>query len=113
MHELALAREIIAIVEQAAEGHNANRVRVIRVALGAFGHVEDSSLRFALLAAANGTIAEGAGLEISRTTGRAWCQDCRNTVILETRLSPCPRCGGVKLDVVAGDELRIVNMEIE
>ncbi len=113
MHELALAREMIAIVERAAKGHNAKRIRVIRVALGAFGHVEDSALRFAMLAAANGTIAEGASLEIARTIGQAWCQECQNTVILETRLSPCPRCGGVKLDVVGGAELRVVDMEVE
>ena len=113
MHELALAREIVAIVERAAKGHDASRIKVIRVALGAFGHVEDSALRFAMLAAATGTIAEGAGLEIFRTIGQAWCQECRNTVTLENRLSPCPKCGGVKLNVVGGAELRVVDMEVE
>ena len=113
MHELALAREIVAIIEQAASTQSIHRILSIRVALGAFGHVEESALRFAFLAAANDTIAAGAALEISRTAGQARCQECLNTVTLESRFSPCPRCGSVKLEVLSGSELRVVDMEVE
>lgn len=113
MHELALAHEIVAIVERAAQDQSVQRVRSVRVELGAFGHVEDSALRFAFMAACNGTIAVGATLDILRTIGQAWCHDCRSSVSLSSRLSPCPRCGGEKLDVIGGSELRVVDMEVE
>lgn len=113
MHELALAREIVAIVERAALDQSVRRIGVIRVALGAFGHVEASALRFAFLAAARDTIAEGAALEILRIAGEARCQDCRKIVNLDSRLSPCPACGGVKLDVIAGAECRVIDMEVD
>jgi len=113
MHELALAREIVAIVEQAAKDQRLHRIRSVRIELGAFGHVEESALRFAFLAATNGTIAGGATLDILRTTGQAWCHECQCAVILANRLSPCPGCGGVKLDVIGGTELRVVDMEVE
>jgi len=113
MHELALAREIVAIVERAAEGQSVHHIRIIRLELGAFGHVEVSALRFAFLAAAKDTIAEGAELDITRSVGQAWCLDCRITVTLESRLSPCPLCGGVKLDIIGGAEFRVVEMEID
>ena len=113
MHEMALAREIVAIVERAAKDHKVRRIRLIRLALGAFGHVEVPALRFAFLAAAKDTIAEGAELDISRPAGQALCHNCQITVTLESRLSPCPLCGGVNLDVVGGAGFRVVDMEIE
>lgn len=113
MHELALAREIVAIVQRATKDQNIRQIRIIRVELGVFGHVEEMALRFAFTAAANGTIAAGAALEISRPPGQAWCYDCNKTIILLTRLAPCPLCGGEKLDVIGGNELRVVEMEVE
>lgn len=113
MHELALAREIVAIVERAARDQSVNRIRIIRLELGAFGHVEVPALRFAFLAAAKDTIAEGAELDITRPVGQAWCHNCRITVKLESRLSACPLCGDVKLEVVSGTEFRVVEMEID
>ena len=113
MHELALAREIVAIVERAARDQSVNRIRIIRLELGAFGHVEVPALRFAFLAAAKDTIAEGAELDITRPVGQAWCHNCGLTVVLDSRLSPCPFCKGVNLDIVAGAEFRVVEMEIE
>lgn len=113
MHELALAREIVAIVERAAKDQSVQRIRVIRLALGAFGHVEVPALRFAFLAAAKDTIAEGAELDISRPAGQGWCHNCQITVTLESRLCSCPLCGGVKFDVVGGAEFHVVEMEIE
>jgi len=113
MHELTLAREIVAIVQRAAQNQNIRHIRRVRVELGAFGHVEEGALYFAFTAAANGTIAAGSLLEISRLPGQAWCYDCDKAVALSTRLAPCPLCGGEKLDVIGGTELRVVDMEVE
>ncbi len=113
MHELTLAREIIAIVQMAAKDKHIHHIRLIRVELGAFGHVEEAALRFAFTAAANGTIAEKANLEISRPPGQAWCYDCNKAVMLPARFAPCPLCGGEKLDVIGGTGLRVIDMEVE
>ena len=113
MHELTLAREIVAIVQMAAQNQNIHHIRRVRVELGAFGHVEEKALQFAFTAAVNGTLATGSLLEISRLPGQAWCYDCNKTVALSTRLAPCPLCGGEKLDVIGGNELRVVDMEVE
>jgi hydrogenase nickel incorporation protein HypA/HybF len=113
MHELALAREIVVIVERAAEDHGAQRVSNVRIELGSFGHVEVEALRFAFYAAAKGTIAAGATLNVTRTKGQAWCQDCREIVTLISRLSPCPQCGGLSLEVIGGSELRVIDMEVD
>ena len=113
MHELTLAREIVTIVQMAAQNQNIHHIRRIRVELGAFGHVEEGALHFAFAAATNDTIAAGSLLEISRLPGQAWCYDCDKAVALSTRLAPCPLCGGEKLDVIGGTELRVVDMEVE
>ena len=113
MHELSLAREIVAIVERAAEDQSAQRIRTIRIELGAFGHVEVEALRFAFHAAANSTIAAGAMLDIKRIKGKAWCRECQETVTLMSRLSPCPQCSGLTLEVIGGSELRVIDMEVD
>mgnify|MGYP000352525683 CR=1 FL=1 len=65
------------------------------------------------IAILNGTLAAGSLLEISRLPGQAWCYDCNKAVALSTRLAPCSLCGGEKLDVIGGNELRVVDMEVE
>ena len=113
MHELALAREIVKIILMAAQNQNIHRIRRVRVELGSFGHVEEGALHFAFTAAANGTIAAGSLLEIIRLPGQAWCYDCNQSVALANQLAPCALCGGEKLDIIGGKELRVVNMEVE
>jgi hydrogenase nickel incorporation protein HypA/HybF len=51
-------------------------VHVVRLAVGALGHVEPEAMRFCFDVAARGTIAEGAQLESRTVPGEAWCLDC-------------------------------------
>jgi hydrogenase nickel incorporation protein HypA/HybF len=113
MHELTLAQSIVALVAgEAARGRFA-RVRLVRLELGAFGCVEEDALRFCFGSAARGTPAEGAALDVVRLPGQAWCLDCHDTVALQERLSPCPLCGGERLQVTGGQDLRVRELEVE
>ncbi|MCE8471606.1 hydrogenase maturation nickel metallochaperone HypA, partial [Rhodovulum sulfidophilum] len=74
--------------------------------------VEKPALEFAFDVVMRGSPAEGARLEMIDLPGRAMCYDCAEEVEIENRLDPCPRCGGGKLMPVAGDEMRIKDMEV-
>jgi hydrogenase nickel incorporation protein HypA/HybF len=112
MHEMALAESMLQIVEDAAGKNGATRVAAVRLELGALSHVEPEALRFCFDAVAKGGLASGATLEIDTTPGAAWCMPCSERVPLARLGDPCPRCGGWQLAVVAGEEMRVKEIEI-
>jgi hydrogenase nickel incorporation protein HypA/HybF len=56
-------------------------------------------------------VVEGAALEIIETPGRAVCRDCDREVALVQLVGRCA-CGSARLRVIAGEELRIREMEV-
>ncbi|HVO91071.1 MAG TPA: hydrogenase maturation nickel metallochaperone HypA [Casimicrobiaceae bacterium] len=112
MHEVALAQSMAEIVEETARRHNAHRVRLVRLELGALSHVAPEALRFCFDAAVRGTLADSARLEIVTTPGRAWCMPCSASVALPALGEPCPMCGSYQLGVVSGEEMRVKDIEV-
>jgi hydrogenase nickel incorporation protein HypA/HybF len=112
MHEMALAESVMEIVERAASAHAAAAVRAVRLEIGRLSHVEPDALRFAFDVVKRNGVAHGARLEIVPTEGTAWCMRCCDTVALARLGDACPRCGSYQLQVTAGDELRVKDIEI-
>jgi hydrogenase nickel incorporation protein HypA/HybF len=108
MHELGITQEIIAIVCDRAGGATVRRV-VLEV--GKFTLVAPEALRFCFDVCSAGTLAEGAALDIIETAGRARCRACGSELTLEQPLGRCA-CGSGDLEWLAGDELKIKEMEV-
>jgi hydrogenase nickel incorporation protein HypA/HybF len=113
MHEMALTESIVEIVAEAARKQGFARVRVVRLQVGAMAHVEPEALRFCFDAVSRGTVAEGADLDIVRSPGEGWCLDCGKIVPLAERFGACPECGRRHVQMTAGDELRIEELEVD
>jgi hydrogenase nickel incorporation protein HypA/HybF len=113
MHEMSLVESVLAVVEDERRKQPFSRVRMIRLAIGALGHAEPEALRFCFEAATNGTIAEGARLEIETIAGEGWCPRCRQAVPLPEQFAACPSCGEHQVRMTAGVELRVAEMEVE
>jgi hydrogenase nickel incorporation protein HypA/HybF len=108
MHELGIAQEIIAIVVE-----HAGAARVTRVVLeiGRHALILPDSIRFCFDLCSEGTVAQGAQLEIREVPARALCRACGEEVILEQPFGLCA-CGGGDLQWLTGDEIKIKEMEI-
>jgi len=113
MHELSLCESILRIIEEHAARDGFARVRTVRLALGALSCAEPDSLRFGFSVVTRGTVADGAALEIEVRPGTAWCWDCQVTVPVADRAAGCPRCGGFRLQVQSGDEMRLTELDVE
>lgn len=107
MHELGIAT---AVVDACAERAAGARVLRVRVEVGQLVAVLPDSLRFCFEVCAKGTQVEGAALEILETPGRGICETCGDTVALAAPFGRCA-CGGL-LRIVAGEELRVKDMEV-
>jgi len=59
------------------------------------------------------SLADEARLEIIDVPGQAWCMQCAKTISVRQRFDQCPDCEGHQLQVTAGDEMRIRELEVE
>lgn len=108
MHELAITQQIVAICSERAAGARVSRVSV---EVGALSCVSPDALRFCFDVCAQGTPLDGAALEIERIAGRARCRSCGREAARESLFAPCA-CGSFDLEHLAGEELRVREMEL-
>ncbi|HXA26985.1 MAG TPA: hydrogenase maturation nickel metallochaperone HypA [Acetobacteraceae bacterium] len=108
MHELSITHGIVAIC---AERAGTERVTCVRLEIGQLSAVLPDAVRFCFDICAKGTVVEGAILEIIETPGRALCRDCNGEVAMTQLFGRC-RCGSANLRVIAGEELKIREMEL-
>ena len=112
MHEMSLAEGIRDIIVDTAKKHNAAKFAKVRLEIGKFAGVQKEALEFAFDVVMRGSPAEGAELIMIDLPGQALCYGCGETVEIEERLDPCPLCGSNRLMPVAGDEMRIKDLEM-
>jgi hydrogenase nickel incorporation protein HypA/HybF len=112
MHEVSLMENVIGLIEDQLRLSPFSRVRIIRLELGALGPAEPDCLRFCFDAVARGTVAEGARLDIAIIQAEARCTACRCIAPVQDRFDACPLCGNLERLIIAGDELRLAELEV-
>lgn len=110
MHELSITQSIIDLCLQHAGGQ---RVRSLQVEIGRLSSLVPEAIEFCFEACSRGTPLEGARLAITRIPGRGTCLECGAETDLEELFAGCSRCGGYRIDITAGQEMRVTEIEIE
>jgi hydrogenase nickel incorporation protein HypA/HybF len=113
MHEVALAQELLSLIERVALENRARQVTVAALALGELSCVEPTALSFAFELASRGTLAEGCRLEIERTPLVVYCAACGHEGPAGPDALGCPACEHVPVEVRAGREMRLVSIDVE
>ena len=109
MHELAIARNIVELVAEAAAGRKVHRVSL---EIGELSGVMPDAVAFCFPEVARGTGVEGACLEIREIAARARCAMCGGEFATPDLLTACP-CGSVRCERLSGEELMIRSIEID
>ncbi|MBO3460092.1 hydrogenase maturation nickel metallochaperone HypA [Aetokthonos hydrillicola Thurmond2011] len=109
MHELGITQNIVAIVAEHAKGVKVKRVLL---EIGQLSAIMPDAIRFCFDICAQGTVLEGATLEILETPGLGQCRKCSKKIALKQPFGICD-CGSTQLDLIAGQELKIKEIEIE
>jgi hydrogenase nickel incorporation protein HypA/HybF len=110
MHELALADAAVRICCEHARG---GTVVKVELKVGRLRQAVPEALAFAFELVAEGTPAAGAELAIVDVPARVACRTCLAETETHSFPLACTRCGGLDVDVVAGDELHVESFEIE
>mgnify|MGYP003339326191 CR=1 FL=1 len=109
---MSLMESVMEIVAEETRKAGARSVKAVRLAIGELSHVEPEAMAFCFEAVTHGTIADGARLEIERVPGAGWCLDCSETVPIKERFGACPKCGNHRVQMTAGDDLRVTELEV-
>lgn len=113
MHELGIAQGILDIVRQYVPGPRAAAVRAVTVRVGQMSGVVAESLDFCFGAITADTPYAQAFLAIDRVPARARCRGCDHEFVMRGPVFVCPACGGPRVDMTAGGELQVVEVELD
>jgi hydrogenase nickel incorporation protein HypA/HybF len=113
MHELGIAEEILRAVLSEAGRHGATKVTRVSLRVGVLRAVVADNLSFLFAHVARGTIAEGAALAIEEEPVSVRCPACGATTAADAVVLECPACGAAGVGLSGGDDLRLVDFDID
>jgi hydrogenase nickel incorporation protein HypA/HybF len=109
MHELSIADALVEIVSRHAQGR---RVERVEIKIGHLRQVVPSSLEFAFELLAAGTCIEGAELLVHDIAPVGRCRACGVQSTTSDFPLRCSSCGGLDLELLAGEELLVEALEL-
>ncbi len=110
MHEMAITQGIVDICLQHAHD---KQIRQVVIEIGDLSGVVPEAVTFCFSACTVDTLAAEARLEIRQVSGLGQCLDCGTEQPLERLYDPCRQCGSYALRLLKGEELRVVELEID
>ncbi len=114
MHEASVCEALLDLAEEEALKRGAKRVLRVKVRVGKLSGVEPELLRFAYEALGpERPLFKRASLEIDVVDPEAQCRDCGFRWTPEEIYEPCPRCGKPFPQILGGDQLELVSIEME
>ncbi|MCU0569623.1 MAG: hydrogenase maturation nickel metallochaperone HypA [Oculatellaceae cyanobacterium Prado106] len=109
MHELGITQNIVAIASEYAAGA---KVRQVSVEIGKLTAILPDAVRFCFDVCCQGTLLEGATLDIIETPGMGRCRSCGAELEMAQPFGTCA-CGSHELEILQGQELKIKTLETE
>ncbi|MFI5756963.1 hydrogenase maturation nickel metallochaperone HypA [Streptomyces sp. NPDC051569] len=111
MHELSIATAVVAQVEEAVRANGGGHVSSLRLRIGELAGVVPEALRFSFGLAGEGTVLEGARLEVDTVPGRARCAACgRESEVGVPPMLWCEECARPLTELLSGRELEIAEV---
>ena len=110
MHELSIAENIIDIVRQYVPETELIQVRGVRLAIGSQSGISAEALEFGYSALVSESALGNSSLNIEIVPYRLRCEECGTEFTSDDGLVACPSCAGVKCMVIAGTEMRLIDI---
>jgi len=112
MHETAIARQIVGIVEETLRSHPNAKCKTVHVRIGELTAVIPESLTFAYEAITADTLLSDSRLAIESLPVRAECKSCLKQFGVEDFEFRCPHCQSQEIEIRQGKELHIEKLEL-
>jgi hydrogenase nickel incorporation protein HypA/HybF len=113
MHEMSIAQSLIEIIEEEMEKHGAKALRSVRLHIGQLSAVVPEALSFCFEVITEGTALQGARLNMEIVPLRGHCRGCGAEFEIVDYAFVCPSCGSTRIETTAGQDLSIVELEVD
>lgn len=113
MHELALTKSIIDLVEGEAGKQGFTKALEIRLRLGEFSGVVPEYIKDFFPLVSEGTAAFGAELFFETVPASFLCFDCGYEGGADRKKACCSNCGSTALKMTAGREFFVESLKVE
>ena len=110
MHEMSITQGIIDLCLEHAAGR---RILSLYVEIGALSSVVPEAIEFCFEACSRETLLEGARMTIVLVPGMGHCEKCGRKMPLTELYGACQFCGSYRVKIVAGEELRVREIEVD
>ncbi len=113
MHEASIAISLLQTVSDLCRQEGYTSIESVRLKVGRAAGILPDALLFAFDAVKADTLANGAKLIIEHVSLGGFCCDCGSQFETKERyIYACPACGSSALKITRGDELQIIDMEV-
>jgi len=113
MHEYSVVQALLEQVEKYADENSAEKVTKVVVKIGAMSGVEPYLLEVAFNTFKEKTICDGAEFVMNVQPLTIVCRECGRRSELEAVRYSCPSCESLNVEVVDGEEMYLMTLEME
>jgi hydrogenase nickel incorporation protein HypA/HybF len=113
MHEMSITLSLIQVVKEEMLKAEATILRSVRLHVGQMTAIVPESLSFCFEVITEGTELAGAKLMIDMIPLKGFCGQCEREFEIKDYTFVCPVCGSPKIEVTAGQDLSIVEIEVD
>ncbi|WP_236025752.1 hydrogenase maturation nickel metallochaperone HypA [Geomonas azotofigens] len=111
MHEITLVTGLFEIINEQVAAQGITSISKVRLKVGELAAVEPMTLAACFEVVAEGTVAQGAQLEIVEVPLAGRCRGCGERFRIVNFSFSCPACGGEDVDLVGGRELYLESLD--
>ena len=112
MHELALMEAVRCLAEAQIAQAGASRIHAYKLRIGSLSGVDPEALRLAFAVVMANGCSDGAELKLEVVDSLCFCPHCRHNFAPCDVIHACPQCGLLSSQLLQGQELELVALEV-
>jgi hydrogenase nickel incorporation protein HypA/HybF len=113
MHEYSIVQSLLDQCEDTAKANNATKVTKVVVKIGVMSGVEPDLLKTAFDTFKEATMCEYCEYIQKIQPIIVKCRDCNEDSTLTDKEYSCPKCKSIELDIIDGEDLILMQLELE
>ena len=113
MHEYSIVQALLNQCEEHAKKHGATKITKVVTKIGVLSGVEPDLLQTAFDTFKEGTICDGAEFVMNLQPIVIYCRDCRQEATLDELKLACPECKSLNTNMVDGEDMYLMTLEME
>ena len=113
MHEYSIVQSLLDSCEEHARKNEASKVTKVVVKIGVMSGVEPDLLKTAFDTFKEETICSNAEFILNIQPIIILCHKCKVESTLKNREYCCPKCESVELEILDGEEMYLMQLELE